>query len=55
MIVSVGGSEVIEFDDLLTCLSSETQVGQTIELGVLRGSAMIELNVTLKARPHQEA
>jgi len=53
VIVSVDGRQIVEFDDLLTYLSSQTQVGQTIQLGVIRGERTGKLDVTLMARPNR--
>jgi 2-alkenal reductase len=53
VIVSVDGHQIVEFDDLLTYLSGQTQVGQTIQLGVIRGERTGTLDVTLMARPNR--
>lgn len=51
LIVSIDGQEVEEFNDLLTYLVFETEVGQTITLTVLRNGTLTDLPITLGARP----
>jgi serine protease Do len=54
VIVAVDGQPVKEFDDLITYLVRNTEVGQTIELTVLRGGQEDTLSLTLEARPKSE-
>ncbi len=51
IIVSVDGRPVVTFDDLLDYISNETEVGQTITLGILRNGQLSEVRVTLAPRP----
>ncbi|NPV66631.1 MAG: trypsin-like serine protease [Anaerolineae bacterium] len=51
IIVSVDGHPVVTFDDLLDYISNETEVGQTITLGILRNGELSEVRVTLAPRP----
>ncbi|MBN2471360.1 MAG: trypsin-like peptidase domain-containing protein [Anaerolineae bacterium] len=51
VIISANGISLTVFDDLVHFLSAETEVGQTITLGVLRNGKEITLDVTLAARP----
>jgi S1-C subfamily serine protease len=55
VLTGVDRHEIVEFDDLLTYLSNETHVGQTIALGVLRDGKATEVEVTLTARPQGES
>lgn len=45
---------VISVEDLLTYITGETSVGQTITLSVLRDSEKIEVSVELSERPTAE-
>jgi 2-alkenal reductase len=54
LITSVNGSEIRDFEDLLTFISGETSVGQTITLSVLRDTEQIEIAVELSERPSSE-
>jgi 2-alkenal reductase len=54
LITSVNGSEIRDFEDLLTFISGETTVGQTITLSVLRDTEQIEISVELGERPSSE-
>lgn len=51
LIVAIDGREVREFNDMLTYLVFETEVGQTITLTVLRNGTRTDLTITLGARP----
>jgi len=51
VIVAVNGQPVNNFDDVVTYLANNTQVGQAITLTVLRNGQQMTLNVTLEARP----
>lgn len=55
VIVGVDGQPVKEFDDLTTYLVRSTEVGQTIELTVLRKGQEETISLTLEARPKSEA
>jgi serine protease Do len=50
VIVSVDGTSISNFEDLLTAITN-AQVGQTMTLGVLRDGKMISVDVMLAARP----
>jgi 2-alkenal reductase len=54
IIVAVDGQPVMKFDDLLTYLARSAEVGQTIELTVLRGEQEEAVSLTLEARPESE-
>lgn len=54
LITRVDGFEIRDFEDLLTYLTGETSVGQTITLSVLRDSQQIEVPVELSERPTAE-
>ena len=54
LITGVNGSEIRDFEDLLTFISGETTVGETITLKILRGSDRIEVSVELGERPSSE-
>lgn len=51
VIVSIDGQPILDFEDLLSYISTETQVGQQVSLGVLRDGKALQLNVTLAQRP----
>lgn len=51
IIVSIDGEPVADFDDLLSYIVNETEVGQTVELGLIRDGEEILVDVTLAARP----
>ncbi len=51
LITAIEGSAVTRFDDLLIYLERYTSPGDTIVLTVLRNGEIIELDVTLAARP----
>ena len=51
VIVSVNGSPVNVFDDLMTYLERYTSVGQKVTLGILRNGKQISVDLTLAARP----
>ena len=55
IIVAMDGQPVKKFDDLLTYLARSTEVGQTIEMSVLRGGQEESVSLTLEARPALEA
>jgi serine protease Do len=55
VIVAVDGQPVKKFDDLITYLARSTEVGQTIELTVLRGGQEETVSLTLEARPESQA
>jgi serine protease Do len=54
VIVGVDGQPVKEFSDLITYLARSTEVGQTIELTVLRGGQEETISLTLEARPESQ-
>ena len=54
LIISVDGFVIRDFEDLLTYISGETSVGQTITLSVLRDTQQIEISVELGERPSSE-
>jgi S1-C subfamily serine protease len=51
VIVAVDGQPVREFGDLITYLARSTEVGQTIELTVIRIGREETISLTLEARP----
>ncbi len=51
LIIAVDGESVNSFEDLISYLVFETEVGQTVTLRVLRGGAEVDVAVTLGARP----
>jgi 2-alkenal reductase len=51
VIVAIDNQPVNDFDDLLTYIVNQTEVGQTITLRVLRGDAEQDVGITLGARP----
>ena len=51
LVVAIDGQTVTDFDDLNSYLVFEAQVGQTINLTVLRDGAAIDVPVTLGPRP----
>ncbi|MGC9522812.1 MAG: S1C family serine protease [Anaerolineae bacterium] len=51
LIVAIDGQPIQTFSDLNSYLVLETEVGQTLELTVLRGDERITLPLTLGARP----
>jgi serine protease Do len=51
VIVAIEGQPVKKFDDVVTYLARFTEVGQTINLTVLRGGVQESVQVTLAARP----
>lgn len=55
VIVSVDGRPINTFDDLLSFIADDAEVGQTVTLGILRNGEQIEVEVTLAARPHADA
>jgi len=54
VIVAVDGRPVQQFDDLLSYLARNTEVGQKITLTVLRGGKEMTVDLTLAARPQQQ-
>jgi S1-C subfamily serine protease len=53
VIIAIDDVEVREFDNLLSYIVQEAEVGQTVTLTVLRGGEEVQLEVTLEARPKQ--
>jgi S1-C subfamily serine protease len=51
IIVDIAGTEVQSFDDVVSYLGSHTQVGQKLELTVLRGGQRQTFTVTVGERP----
>ncbi len=51
LIISVDGVEIRDFEDLLTYISGETSVGQSIALKILRDAQEIVITVELGKRP----
>jgi len=51
VILSVDGNEVRKIDDLLVHLQREKNVGDTLNLGILRDGKMIDIVLTLESRP----
>jgi len=55
VIVAINGQPVKAFDDVVTYLARFTEVGQSLTLSVLRGGAEQTVQVTLAARPSEQA
>lgn len=51
VIVGIDGQVVTDFDDLLTTIVHQTEVGQTVTLELFRDGQRQEIDVTLEARP----
>jgi serine protease Do len=54
VIVAIDEQPIKEFDDLVAYLARNTQVGQTVDLTVLRDGKEETVKVTLAARPQQQ-
>ncbi len=50
IITAIDGTAVNKFDDLISYLARYTEVGQTVELTVLRNGQSLQVSVTLDAR-----
>ncbi|MDQ4076303.1 MAG: PDZ domain-containing protein [Chloroflexota bacterium] len=55
VIIAIEGEPVTDFDDVITYLARNAEVGETIELTILRDGEEETVEVTLEARPEQEA
>jgi S1-C subfamily serine protease len=55
LIVAIDGQPVEEFEDLVTYLARHTDVGQTVTLELIRDGREESTQVTLAARPQEEA
>ncbi|PID87077.1 MAG: 2-alkenal reductase [Chloroflexi bacterium] len=53
IIVGIDNLAVEQFDDLLSYIVQETEVGQTVTLTILRNGKQIQIDVTLEARPSE--
>jgi 2-alkenal reductase len=51
IIVGIEGKPIRKYDDLISYLTRYTEVGQTVRLSVLRDGHVVEVEVTLAARP----
>ncbi|MBE2225192.1 MAG: PDZ domain-containing protein [Anaerolineae bacterium] len=51
IIIGINDLVVEEFDDLLSYIIQETEVGETVTLTVLRDGAEVQVDITLEARP----
>ena len=51
VITAIDGQPVRNFDDLLTYVTMKGQVGQTVELTLVRGGREQKAQVKLEARP----
>lgn len=51
VILAINGIEVRKIDDLAGYLEEATEVGETVTLAVWRGGMIVDVNVTLAARP----
>jgi len=51
VIVRIDEVDIVTFDDLLTYISEKAQVGQRVQLDILRGSEAFSIEVVLGARP----
>jgi S1-C subfamily serine protease len=54
IIVSIDGHEIGQFEDLLSYIVMETEVGQEVALGIVRDGEERVIKVTLGARPEVE-
>ncbi|MCA9940531.1 MAG: trypsin-like peptidase domain-containing protein [Anaerolineales bacterium] len=52
VIVGIDNQTVQDFDDLLTYITQDTEVGQTVTLHILRDGQPATVEVTLEARPN---
>jgi len=55
IITAADGNPITDFEDLVTFLARYTNVGQTINLSVLREGKTVDVKLTLEARPSQSA
>jgi 2-alkenal reductase len=55
IIISIDDVTVKKFDDLISYLGRKTEVGQTVRLKLLRDVKVIEVELTLAARPKAQA
>jgi 2-alkenal reductase len=51
LIIAIDGQEVREFNDLISYLTFQSEVGQTVELTIIRNGEEVIVPVTLGARP----
>lgn len=51
IIISVNGTDMRNFESLITFLAQHTRPGDTVTFGVLRGDDVVEVDVTLGERP----
>jgi S1-C subfamily serine protease len=51
IIVAIDGYELQDFDDLIAYLVRETEVGQEVELTIIRDEEVLDVSVTLGERP----
>jgi 2-alkenal reductase len=51
VIVQMGDQPVAEFDDLLTYIVRQTAVGETVTVTIIRDGELMDVEVTLEARP----
>jgi len=54
VITAVDGETILSMDDLVSYLATETEVGQTITLNILRGGKDLTLKATLASRPSSQ-
>jgi serine protease Do len=54
VIVAIDGESVNDMDDLIAYLSASTEVGQVVNLTVLRDGSEQEIEITLQARPAEQ-
>ncbi len=54
VITAINGHPVKEFDDIVTYLARATEIGQTVDLTLLREGKEIEVKATLAARPQTQ-
>lgn len=55
VITAVDGQKIDDMGDLIAYLSAEVEVGQKVELTILRDGKEIEIQVTLESRPDEKA
>lgn len=53
IITAINGEPIADFQELTVYLESETQVGDTVEVSLVRDSQEMTVSVTLAERPEQ--
>ena len=52
IITAIDGDPINSFDDMIAYLAAKKQVGQTVNVTILRGTETLQVPVTLDERPH---